>query len=162
MHYSLVAVYCAGGAYAEAEQWFQKSIHVFQEMEARVDPRTFALWSYAAHRLARLSESRTHLCQALHIASASERYFDRLWPLTTAAYILAQSGQPERAIELYALASRHPFVSNSRWFEDVFGHPIGQIATAMSPNVAAMAQQRGQADDLEMMVKEMIAEFQEN
>jgi len=34
------------------------------------------------------------------------------------------AGEPEQAIEIHALATRHPFAAGSPWFEDVFGHQI--------------------------------------
>ena len=48
------------------------------------------------------------------------------------ALLLADEGQVERAVELYALASRYPFVANSRWFEDVAG---SQITAAVAANL---------------------------
>ena len=148
--------------YSEARDHFQKSTHTSIEMEAQIDPRAIALWSYADHRQGRLSEAREHLCQALHIACDSERYFDRLWPLATAAYTLAQSEQIERAVGVYALCSRHPFVSNSRWFKVVFGQPIAQATADLPPNAAIAAQERGRAGDLETMVHAVLAEIEES
>ena len=37
-----------------------------------------------------------------------------LFGLVAAARLLADAGENERAVELYALASRYPFVANSR------------------------------------------------
>ena len=42
--------------------------------------------------------------------------------------LLADQGENERGVELYALASRYPFVAKSRWFEDVVGQQIGPTA----------------------------------
>ena len=44
------------------------------------------------------------------------------------ALFLADRGEGERAVELYALASRRPHVSNSPWFEDVAGKHTAAVA----------------------------------
>ena len=75
------------------------------------------------------------------------------------ALLLADAGKHERAVELYALASRYPFVANSRWFEDVFGRHIAAIAATLPPEVAEAARERGRARDLEETVKELLAEL---
>ena len=64
-------------------------------------------------------------------------------------------------MELYALASRYPFVANSRWFEDVAGKHIAAVAATLPPEVVAAAQKRGRARDLEAMVAELLAELEE-
>jgi hypothetical protein len=65
----------------------------------------------------------------------------------------------ERAVELYALALRHPYVANAQWFEDVAGKHIAAAAKALPPDVVAAAQKRGRARDLEATVKELLSEL---
>jgi hypothetical protein len=72
---------------------------------------------------------------------------------------LADQGKTEQAVELYALASRYPYVANSRWFEDVAGRHIAAAAATLSPDVVAAAQERGRARDLDATVKELLAEL---
>jgi hypothetical protein len=61
-------------------------------------------------------------------------------------------------VELYALASRHPFVANSRWFEDVVGRHISEVAAILPPEVIHAACERGQARDLDATVAELLEE----
>ena len=42
-----------------------------------------------------------------------------------------------RAVELYALASRHPLVAKSRWFADVVGEQIAAAAATLPPERVA-------------------------
>ena len=72
----------------------------------------------------------------------------------------AIAGERERAVEVYALASRHPFVANSRWFYDVFGRHIEALAATLPPEVAEAARERGRARDLEATVKELLVELE--
>jgi hypothetical protein len=61
-------------------------------------------------------------------------------------------------VELYALASRYPFVANSRWFEDVAGVDIAAAAASLSTAVVTAARERGQARDLDGTVAELLSE----
>ena len=73
---------------------------------------------------------------------------------------LADLGEHERAAELYALASRYPYVANSRWFEDVFGRHIEAVAAALPPEVAEAARERGRARDLDATVNGLLVELE--
>ena len=75
------------------------------------------------------------------------------------ALLLADQGQTAHAVELYALASRFPYVSNSRWFEDVAGREIAAAAESLPRDVVARAQERGRARDLWATVEELLAEW---
>ncbi len=75
------------------------------------------------------------------------------------ALLLADQGEKERAVELYALASRYPLVANSRWFEGVAGKHIAAVAATLPPEVVAAAQERGRARDLEATVAELLIEL---
>jgi hypothetical protein len=63
-------------------------------------------------------------------------------------------------VELYALATRYPFVANSRWFEDVAGRHITAVAATLPPEVVAAAQARGRARDLWETAQELLAELE--
>jgi hypothetical protein len=56
------------------------------------------------------------------------------------------------------LASRYPLVANSSWFEKVMGRLIAAGATALPPEVAQAARERGQARDLEAVLMELLEE----
>lgn len=58
-----------------------------------------------------------------------------------------------------ALATRYGHVAHSRWYEGVTGKPIAAAAAALPPDVAAVAQERGRARDLEATVVELSDEF---
>ena len=81
--------------------------------------------------------------------------------LPAVALLLADLSEKKRAVELYALASRYPLVANSRWVEDVAGRHIAAAAATLPPKVAAAAQARGRARDLDATVKELLAKLEE-
>jgi hypothetical protein len=72
---------------------------------------------------------------------------------------LAAEGQELQAVELYALASRYPFVANSIWFADVVGQKIEAITATLPPETVTAAQERGRARDLWETATELLAEM---
>jgi len=102
-------------------------------------------------------QAEGHLSEALRTASEIV-IFPIITALPAIALLLADRGEVERAVELYALASRYPRVANSRWFEDVAGNHIAAAAT-LPPKVVAAAQARGRARDLDATVAELLAEL---
>jgi hypothetical protein len=96
--------------------------------------------------------------QALQLGVECKAVHPLLLALPAAALLLAGHGQSERAIELYALAWRHPVVANSRWFEDVAGRELAVVAASLPPEVREAAQARGRARDLWATAHELAAE----
>ena len=73
--------------------------------------------------------------------------------------LLAEWGEPERAVELYALASRYPYVGESRFWEDAVGRHIAAAAESLPPDVVSAAQERGKARDLWATAEELLTEL---
>ncbi|MFW9998287.1 MAG: tetratricopeptide repeat protein, partial [Candidatus Odinarchaeota archaeon] len=107
-------------------------------------------------------QARRHLYEALRTAVQKGSFIPLLYALPPVAHLLVAEGEVERAVELYALASRYPFVAHSRWFEDVVGQHIAVAAEALPPEVVASAQERGRARDLWDTVRELVAELATN
>jgi hypothetical protein len=121
-----------------------------------------ATLAYVDRRRGRREQARGHLCAALRMMIENRDRNAALHSLPAMALLLMDDeGAQERAIELYALASRYPYVANSRWFEDVAGREIAAAAAKMSPDVAAAAQERGRARDLWETVEELLEELAE-
>jgi predicted ATPase/DNA-binding SARP family transcriptional activator len=150
----------AGEAYAEARVLLQESIAVLQTIEGReMMGWALAFLGVAAWGLGQLSEARRHLSEALRITGIARAA--TLWvTLSTIPLLLADQGEKERAVELYALASRYPFVTNNRLFEDFAGKHIAIVAATLPPDVVAAAQARGRARDLEATVAELLVEME--
>jgi hypothetical protein len=112
----------------------------------------------AAARQGRPDQARHDLYEGLAPALARESYLSYLYGLPSAAVLSLEVDQVERAVELYALALQQPFVSSSRWHEDVVGRPIAAAAATLPPEVVSAARERGRARDLESTIKELLAE----
>jgi hypothetical protein len=106
------------------------------------------------------TRSRAHLWEALQTAAQVGCFTALLSALPSIALLLAGQGDAERAVEIYALASRYPFVVNSQWFEDVVGKQIAAVAATLHPDVVAAAQERGRARDLKETLAELLAELE--
>jgi hypothetical protein len=87
----------------------------------------------------------------------------QFYPLVNAlsgiALMLADDGEFERALELYTLALKQPFVANSRWFEDVAGGEIAEMTGNLPPQVAEAARARGDSLDLWQSSAELLDEL---
>ena len=147
---------------ADALRMAQESVDVSKEVEAwqRSVITALSALGLAARRLGRPDQAKQHLYESLQGSSEIWAFQWSLLPLSAAAILLADVGEHERAVELYALASRYPYVANSRWFEDVFGRHIDAVAATLPTEVAEAARERGCARDLQETVKELLAELE--
>jgi predicted ATPase/DNA-binding SARP family transcriptional activator len=160
-HFVLGLVALGEAAYAEARRSLEESVIIFRGIELH-DNLAWALGAlaYAVRGLSRLPEAEQYLSEALQIYSEAGVFFASMYGLPAAALLLADQGETERAVELYALASRYPFVANSRWFEDVAGKHIAAVAATLPLDVVAAAQERGRARNLDATVAELLDEVE--
>jgi DNA-binding SARP family transcriptional activator/predicted ATPase len=157
----LGAVALAEANYDEACTRCEASLAVWQESSGH--PSEFegelACLALAAWGLGNRAEAQEHLRAQLAWAQESQMLMPALFGLVAAARLLADEGEMERAVELYALASRYPFVANSRWFADVAGNNIRAAAATLPELVVTAARDRGQSRDLHATVAELLGEL---
>jgi predicted ATPase len=156
----LGCVALAAEAYTEALGQLIESVEVHREIGEREMAPALADLAYAEFGSGNISQARQHLCDALRMATETGAFFPLMLALPAIARLLAHQGQEEKAVELYALASRYPFVGNSRWFEDIAGKHIAVVADGLPLEVVAAAQERGRARDLKATVAELLAELE--
>jgi len=158
---NLGCVALAVEAYAEAQGVLQESVVV----ERQIGKREFlcaalATLGYAARGLGQLIQAEQHLYEALRTTVELGAFLPLMYALPVICLLLTDQGEKEQAVELYALASRYPFVANSRWFENVAGQHIAAVAATLPPDVVAAAQERGRARDLWVTAAELLAELE--
>ena len=147
----------AEGAQAEADELLQESEALFQELGQRDEVgQVHALSGYVALARGQDDQARCCLHHALQIGVDLQAFLPVLFALPAVAWLAADAGQPEHAVELYALASRYPFVTRSRWFEDLVGRRIATAADGLPSAIFAAAQARGQAFDLWQTTQEVM------
>jgi predicted ATPase/predicted Ser/Thr protein kinase len=81
------------------------------------------------------------------------------YSLASSALLLADQGDKERAVAVYALASQNPIVTNSRWFYDVAGKEIETIADSLPQAEAEKANAKGADMDLWATANDLLGEF---
>jgi predicted ATPase/DNA-binding SARP family transcriptional activator len=150
----------AQGVPAMAHPLLEESAAVYREVRPKDDlALALACLALSAREQGNTLEARQHLCHAIEIARESGTVPPLLWILPASALLAAGEGENERAVELYALASRFPLVAESRWFEDVAGNQITAVAATLPPAVVTTAEKRGQARDLNATVRELLTEL---
>jgi predicted ATPase/DNA-binding SARP family transcriptional activator len=152
----------AQGVPATAHPLLEESAAIYREVGPKDDlGMALACLALSARERGNTLEARGHLCHALEIAQECGVVSPLMWALPATALLLADKGETERAVELYALASRYPIVAHSRWFEDVAGRHIATVAASLPPDVVAAAQGRGPARDPEATAAELLVELEE-
>jgi tetratricopeptide (TPR) repeat protein len=151
----------AQGTPAEAHKFLREGGDAFRRIGGRWHDKSWAQASLAlaTHGLGDMPGARQHLCHALELAQETGVVPPLLWALPVMALLLAAKGEIERAVELYALASRYPMVAKSRWFADVVGRQIAAAADTLPAGRVAILQKRGRTRDLEATVAELLAEL---
>jgi predicted ATPase len=157
----LGSIALAKAAYVEAQRFLRQSTDVLRKSEYPANlSLVLSCLAAAVCGGGDLDGSHGHLLESLQIAARIGVFLANLHALPTIAMLLVIRGDGKRAVEVYALASRYPFVANSQWFEDIVGKQIAAAAASLPPDVVAAAQARGMGRDLEATVVELLAELE--
>jgi predicted ATPase/DNA-binding SARP family transcriptional activator len=152
----LASLELAEGANDQAEDWLKQGLAISPGFgRHHLVGDLWSLLAYLACRRGRRARARGHLSAALRITAESRRRSSALQLLPAMALLLVDDGDTTRAVELFALALRHPYVANSRWFEDVAGREIAAASRALPPEVVSAAQECGRARELWAMVEQL-------
>jgi predicted ATPase/DNA-binding SARP family transcriptional activator len=144
--------------FEEAETLLRDSVAAYRPLGQRQE-LTFALayLSCALWAQGRLSEAKENIVEVINIWNAIKSPQSLMFALVGASLISLNQNVPERATELYALASTlSPCLENCAWFWDIAGRHIDVAAASLPPEVIAAAQARGQARDLHATVEELL------
>jgi hypothetical protein len=138
-----------GEGYTEAGALLQECVTLSSEVqERRYQGTAAACLALVARALGQDERAWEHLREALRTALDIRYHHPLVFALSAVSLLLADAGQVQRAVELYALASQSPFVANSPWFEDVVGQHIQAAAAVLPPETAAADRERGRQRDL--------------
>lgn len=148
----------AQGFPVSAQPLLEESAANFQEAGQRQDTGV----ALACLAIAKWGQGDTptawrHLRHALNIAQESSSVWPIMWVLPAIALLLADGGDTEHAMELYALSSRFPLVVKSRWLADVAGDRLAKLAVTLPDNGIYILQKRGLARDLETTMEELLS-----
>ncbi|MCK4725876.1 MAG: tetratricopeptide repeat protein, partial [Anaerolineales bacterium] len=110
-------------------------------------------------QLGRMDEAKIVFTTLLQLAVDTHRQDRLLYAVVGIAILLTKQGDAERAVELYSLAARYPFVGNSRWFWDAFGQHIEASITKLPSIRVEGARIRGAQCDLWGTAGELLLEY---
>jgi predicted ATPase/DNA-binding SARP family transcriptional activator len=159
-HLALGHIVLAQRAYAEAESLLREAVAIYREIGQMAELCwALAHLGIAERELGDLDQAQRCVYEAASIARDNPVFFAALTVLPAAALLLADQDETEWAVELYALASRHPFVAHSRWQDDVIGQTITAAAATLPPAAVNAAQAQGRERDVETTVRELLAEL---
>jgi predicted ATPase/transcriptional regulator with XRE-family HTH domain len=137
------------GAYRDAEALLQESIVLHQQSgNAGLLGWPLAQLGYTHWLLDDRPQAQAELLEVIQTTVKQQAFLPLLLALPAIALMLAEQGRPERAVELYALAWRHPLIANAQNFIDSFGQQLDAVIAALPPDIAIAAQARGQFLDL--------------
>jgi tetratricopeptide (TPR) repeat protein len=148
------------GSWREALSLFQESAAVFEEARHRENRG----WVAGPLRIAALAAGDTALArrsilEALRIGVELGVFMPVVYGLPAAALLLAGQGAAERAVEIYACASRYEFVANSRWFDGLVGRPVAAAAALLPAELVQVARERGRAQGWDRMAAQLLTEL---
>lgn len=118
-------------------------------------------WGILAAAMGQTAVARQHLQAELETAVRRRDQLNLANVLAAIAFLQAIGKNTVDALENYALARRHPFVANSRWYEDVVGRHIAEIAAALPPKIVEAAQKRGESSDLWETAEKLVFELRD-
>ncbi len=156
----LGCVLLAEGAHSEAQVLCRESAQHLRRMERGEEP-SWALAGLACAERAvdHHAQARQFFHEALKICTEIGSRGASLLPAI--ALLLADQGEVGWAVELYALASRYPYLGRSRWYQDLFELSITKAAAALPPGSVKAAEERGRSRDVMATLSELLTELGE-
>jgi predicted ATPase/transcriptional regulator with XRE-family HTH domain len=137
------------GAYGEAGALLEESVALHRQAGSTGHYGwPLAQLGYTHWLLGDLGRAQAELLGLIETSARQHAFLPLLLALPPIALILAEQGHNERAVELYTLAWRYPFLANAQGFIDSFGQRLDAVVAALPPSIAAAAQGRGRTLDL--------------
>ena len=137
------------GAYHEAEALLAESVVLHRQTgNAGLLGWPLAQLGYTHWLLGDKQRAQAELLEVIEAAVRHHAFLALILALPAIALILATQDHTERAVELYALAWRHPVLANAQTFIDSFGQRLDAVVAALPPDIANAAQARGRLLDL--------------
>ncbi len=142
----------------DGAQCFQDCLHSYTEIRRQDGVGSaYAGMGLAAFRLGDYDQAWAHIHTALKLLSEYQHFFWMFYALGILALLLAQRGQEIQAVEVYSLIERYPFVANSKWFQDVIGHPLDEVVTGkLTTGEVKAARQRAEALEVWSTVRQLL------
>lgn len=157
--WALAAALLGRGDFEEVIEVIRPNIEALERSGSKsLLGRSLAVLSRAELALHQPDAAWTHALRGVGLL-ADRHYFWLLEALAAAAGLLASRGEAVRAVEIYTLLNRHPYVANSRWFDELYGSLVDQAAAGLAPAALAEAKARTETLDLWQAARELMAAY---
>jgi DNA-binding SARP family transcriptional activator/tetratricopeptide (TPR) repeat protein len=113
---------------------------------------------YVARALNQIDQSRQYLVRCLVEVKKIGSLRTAIHALPALALLEADQGNIERAIELYALACKYPYVADSKWFQDIAGRQITTQSSSLPSESVSDAKKRGKLLDTWETISQWLGE----
>jgi tetratricopeptide (TPR) repeat protein len=159
-------IFDTAGAYMLVKQQEKRAIEHFQ-MSRQIYQKSNlvsmagipqANLAYVFLALNQLSDGEQFLIKCLLEAVQIGSYLFAIQALPALALYEAGQGNATRAIELYTLALKHPFINTSRWFDDIAGKRIRVLVNSLPQETVETARECGESLDLWHVIREWLIE----
>jgi tetratricopeptide (TPR) repeat protein len=147
--------------YAQARQVLEESVPLYCQVHQE-DELSISLAELAdiEFRLGLFQQARSHLRESLQIAAETGSWQACLFVAGKTALFMTMQEEAEKGVELYALATRYPYLGDSCFWEDTAGKRIAEFATGLPEEVVTAAKERGRQRNLHATVRELLGEFE--
>jgi tetratricopeptide (TPR) repeat protein len=159
-HYLLGCVALGEGEYSKAYDDLGESLRIYRQIDQK-DELGWALIAraIAARACGQVREAQGHIIEAAEIVVALRGFSTVSSFIPAAALFSIDQGNVEKALELFALASGFPNISQARWFQDIAWGQVLIAAQSLPEEVACAARARGQERDLFATAEELLHEL---
>jgi tetratricopeptide (TPR) repeat protein len=146
--------------YSRARDHFQKGVDAMGGLGLRGEQAGLTgLLGGAIFKQGDFQLARKTLYEALQISVELRSIWGASWTLPWVALFLAECGDVERAVEVYAMASKLPIVANSHFYAEFAGEDVAAAASSLPAQVVAAAQERSKEFDLFTTIEELLVEL---
>lgn len=144
----LAALTIVEGDYGAAELLLVESIAHYQKTgEQDRLAQAVTLSGIVASSMGRRTVAQSCFLQALQVATNNRTFSLLILALLGCSLLLAQQGEVERAVEVYAMIAGNPMVANSQLRQDLAKPTLTALVAPLSSLVVAAAHARGEAND---------------
>lgn len=148
------------GEIAKASEAVQESIAEYRQVN-QLDELGWALafWGHVQFIQGASQSAQASIREALQIGVDIKAAMTIYQALGACAVWVGRQGDPQRALALYSLVRCNPTLAKSRWFEEIYGRQVAELADGLPVEAAAAAQERGRALDLWETARALIQEL---
>ncbi|HSG17227.1 MAG TPA: BTAD domain-containing putative transcriptional regulator [Anaerolineae bacterium] len=146
----------------QTESLLKESLAIFREVEGAGEIGwLFSNFAEVARRQGRPAQAKKCLYECIRTASGAFGMITILLGSVAYMHLLADEGQPERALEIGVFLQKNPSTGKSLAVRPLYAERLAEIKAFLSPEVVAEAEAQGHKRNVQETAAEILAEFEE-